>query len=105
MSRVHQIRAATVVAFGRAQTANDRQFLGLSRQFRQMLADTKPGDSGFNFLELATILVAGLHVKRVGLAGSSGHPEQDTMAAAFRIISKRLCQTGHPAAQSTASDA
>ena len=86
MARAHQVRAAGVVAFLRAQRAHDRQLIGVLGQLRQVLAEPQPRNARREFFELAAVGVAGLHVERVGLARPAAHPEQDAMPVPARIL-------------------
>ena len=72
-------RAATVIAFGRAEAANDGQLIAHLGQLRQVFADPQSRGLGGDLLELAAVGVARLHVERVGLRGTAGHPEQNAV--------------------------
>ena len=99
MARAHQLRAAGVVAFLRAQRADDRELFGMLGELGQVLAELQAGDVGFDLLELAAVGVVGLHVERVGLAGTAAHPQQDAMPAATRICATSAASAGSQPAQ------
>jgi hypothetical protein len=64
----------------------------------QVLAEANAGNFGGDFLELAAIGMARLHIESVGLRRSPGHPEQDAMTSALGIVRQGRSQVREPAA-------
>ena len=92
LARANDIRPAAVVAFLGAQAADDRQPIGHLAQLRQVLAESQAGNLRRDFLELAAVGVARLHVERVGLRRTPRHPQQDAMPPPLWIAGQLIGQ-------------
>src|SRR5690606_25444856 len=69
---VHQVRAATVIAFLCAESPKDCEMFGHRRELGQMLAEFQAGDAGFDLLELAAVFVPRFEIPSVELARPAG---------------------------------
>ncbi len=85
-----------MIAFFRRERTNDGDPLAMLSELRQMLAESQPRRSGGDFLELAAVVVARLHIKRVGLRRPAAHPEQNTVPLPPRVRRYLLGKSRQP---------
>ena len=98
LAGVQQLRGPAVLALLGGHAADDAEVLGGRGELRQVLADPQPRDGGVGLLGRPAVLVAGLEVPGVGLAGAAGHPQDD--ARLGRLLVRRpppaAAATGRP---------
>jgi hypothetical protein len=88
--------AAFVVAFLRGERADDGEALAVLGELGQVLAEAEAGGGGGDLFKLAAVGVAGLHVERVGLARTAGHPEEDAVSRAAGVGGDLVGEGGEP---------
>ena len=102
----HLVGGPAVVGFLGAHRADEGHVVHVPGDLRQVLADLDAGDGGGDLLEGAAVVVAGLEVEGVHLAGAAVHPQQDARAFALRVVRGGLVGQGlEPAGQGIADDA
>ena len=102
LAGAHDVRPAAVIAFLRAQAADERQAIGHFAELGQMLAEPQAGNLGRDLLELAAVGVPRLHVERVGLRRPAGHPQQDAVPPPLGIGRELIGEERKPAAGASA---
>jgi hypothetical protein len=99
------VGAAAVVAFFGAEAADEAEAISHLAEAREVLTEAEAGDFGGDFLELAAVGVAGLHVERISLRRSACHPKENAVPAALRIIREGAGEVREPAAGASSQEA